>query len=47
MTPQRDEWQSLLRQPEASEKLMMELVNRVQRLETQMGVKPTERRSLH
>lgn len=42
MTPQGDEWQSLLKRLEALEKLTMELLNRVHRLERQMGVKPME-----
>jgi len=41
MMPTQEDWQQLLRRLEAVEHLAMELLQRVQRLELQLGVKPT------
>ena len=40
MMPTQEDWQQLLRRLEAVEKLAMELLQRVQRLEFRMGIKP-------
>jgi uncharacterized membrane protein len=41
MMPTQEDWQQLLKRLEAVEKLAMELLQRVQRLEFRMGIKPT------